>query len=95
MTTYFHRGTTPSFFSETFLRGRSGCAGSADWENEKLYKFLWLTYGIISVIVGGLSLYFGIFNSKEIGETIVVVLGIILAYAGVQNFVNLFFGKKN
>ena len=56
--------------------------------------FVPLIFGLVSVILGGLIIYFGI---KPFGiiRIFVIIVGVLLVYAGIQNFVNLFFNKKN
>ena len=52
--------------------------------------FVPLIFGIVSIILGALIIFFGI----KVTKWFVLVLGILLIYAGIQNVVNLFFGKK-
>ncbi|MCR4696384.1 MAG: DUF308 domain-containing protein [Lachnospiraceae bacterium] len=56
--------------------------------------FVPLIFGIVSIILGCLIIYFGI-RPFAILKIFVIVVGIMLIYAGIQNFVNLFFNKKN
>lgn len=50
-----------------------------------------LIFGIVSILLGVMIIFFGI----SVTSLFVFAFGVLLIYAGVQNFVNLFFNKKN
>ncbi len=53
--------------------------------------FVPLILGLLSIIFGGLIIYLGLFTTK----VFVIIFGIVLIYAGIQNFVNMFFISKD
>ena len=53
--------------------------------------FVPLIFGIVSILLGVMIIFFGV----KVTQIFVFAFGVLLIYAGIQNIVNLFFGKKN
>ena len=56
--------------------------------------FVPLILGFLSIILGALIIYLAIFTVKINAVLFVVIFGVILIYAGIQNIVNMFFNPK-
>ncbi|MCR4649172.1 MAG: DUF308 domain-containing protein [Lachnospiraceae bacterium] len=63
----------------------------ASKKNENNAWYVPLIFGIVSILLGVLIIFFGI----SVTKLFVIAFGILLIYAGIQNVVNLFFGNKN
>ncbi|MCR5847217.1 MAG: DUF308 domain-containing protein [Lachnospiraceae bacterium] len=59
-------------------------------KSENNLWFVPLIFGILSILLGVLIIFFGV----KVTTIFVLVFGILLIYAGVQNLVNLFIGNK-
>lgn len=57
--------------------------------------FVPLILGILSIVFGVGFIYCSIFYSAEATAYVVVALGILFIYAGIQNIVNMFFNTKD
>lgn len=73
---------------EGFFKLKSAFASK---KNENKVWYVPLIFGIVSILLGVLIIFFGI----SVTKLFVIAFGILLVYAGIQNIVNLFFGNKN
>ncbi|GEM_PF-5748515 len=66
-------------------------AAFASKKNSVKAWFVPLILGLLSIVLGVLIIYLGLFTTK----VFVIIFGIVLIYAGVQNIVNMFFISKD
>jgi len=66
-------------------------AAFASKKSENNAWYVPLIFGIVSILLGVMIIFFGV----SVTKLFVFAFGVLLIYAGIQNFVNLFFNKKN